>query len=107
MDQLETLPKSSTKMTPQEKNVMTTYFNDTAPDSSTEADGGDSDAPGINWKCLAYLIGLFVLLANPWIDGILTKIPYCEDNAFILLGVKILLFAVGSFIITRYVAPTS
>lgn len=50
--------------------------------------------PGkMNWKLIGISTMLFLILANPWIDKLLCKIPYCEEGSMSLIGIKALLFA--------------
>ena len=109
MDNLDNLPlKDDTDPNTREEEIMNKYFaqtgrksqpraphgNPRAPDGDVASDVSDSEGKGVNWKVVGYTTALFLALANPWIDVILCKIPYCEDNTFILLGIKTLVFAI-------------
>lgn len=48
----------------------------------------------INWKLLGVVCLAFILLANPWVDGMLEKISYLEEKPTLTFGVRFLLFAV-------------
>jgi len=106
MDKLSDLPvKNDTVKTPEEAAVMNQFF----PGGQTGAHGPPPGAmmPGgqgpppqaqpaqksrLNWKLIGLSAVLFVALANPWIDAMFYKIPYCGTNAAALLGIKVLLF---------------
>jgi hypothetical protein len=57
----------------------------------------------VNWKLLGVACLAFVMLANPWIDGILSKISYLEEKPTAIFGVRFFLFfvmiVVASFIL--------
>jgi|688.fasta_scaffold05356_19 hypothetical protein len=55
----------------------------------------------INWKLLGATICAFLLFANPWIDGLLSKIPYCSGTSSIL-GIKVLLFSIILVLLNIY-----
>jgi hypothetical protein len=55
----------------------------------------------INWKLLGATIGAFLLFANPWIDGMLSKIPYCSGTASII-GIKVILFSIILILLNIY-----
>lgn len=102
MESLSTLPsKNDTVKTPEEEMILNQLFN--SPPSSTQSQKQPppdpsippppSTHPRLNWKIIGITIGLFVVLANPWIDGLLSKIPYCGGSVSIL-GLKTLLFSI-------------
>ncbi len=121
MDNLDNLPpKEDTNSTSQETEVMGKFFKQPAQKSShspprdpprghpqgavarNEPYVKDLEPEGINWKEVGLVTTLFLALANPWIDMLLCKIPYCGDNAFTLLGIKTLMFAIIYLIITIF-----
>ena len=121
MDNLDNLPlKEDTNSTPQEAEVMSKFFKQPDQKSSRspprgptrgppqgavakgETNDPDSEPEGINWKIVGYTTVLFLALANPWIDTLLCKIPYCGDNAFMLFGIKTLTFAILYLIVTIF-----
>ena len=85
MDRLDDLPNQPIQYTQQEAATMQQYFDPAQP-------AVKGKFQKIEWKIIAASAALFLLLANPWIDKIFCKIPHCEDNQFILLGIKVLLF---------------
>ena len=88
MDSLDKLPVGKNEQSPDEKEVMDRFFdNDDTGDSPVKTSGK------IDWKVLGMITGAFVLLANPWIDGLLSKIPYAESDIS-KFGIKVLLFAI-------------
>lgn len=87
MDELKTLPsKEDTKHTPQEQAVMRQFFG-TSQDKPATASKGK-----VNWKIVGCASVLFLLLANPWIDRLLCKIPYCGGSVM-MLTLKLTFFA--------------
>lgn len=80
---LSDLPTSDKEQTPEETDVMQKYF-----DTPSSSSGG-----GMRWRSIAYTTLLFVIVANPWIDMLLCKIPYC-GNATVLFAIKVLIFLV-------------
>ena len=86
MDRLTDLPpKEDTELTPQEDEVMKNMF------------GGSGGTPKKRgWmetlKLAAVSALLFLALANPWIDIIFSKLPYCGESSISVLAVKTLLF---------------
>jgi hypothetical protein len=94
MDRLADLPtdENSTN-TPEEENVMKKYFPSSTPPSTKW---------GTAFKMTGYIAVLFMALANPWIDVILSKIPYCE-NPIALFFVKGFIFAFIFLIIFKFV----
>jgi len=116
MDSLDNLPlKEDTNPNSHEEEIMSKFFTPPGQNPSPprgpprgapqNTAPGKADAPepeGINWKLIGYTTLLFVALANPWLDTLLCKIPYCGDNAFTLLGMKVLTFALLYVIVTVY-----
>ncbi len=121
MDNLDNLPlKEDTDPNSHEKEVMGKFFTKTNQRSPPSPQRGSPRGPplgppqgemikdlepednGINWKIVGYTTVLFFALANPWIDMLLCKIPYCGDNAIMLLGLKTLAFALLYLIITIF-----
>lgn len=89
MEKLSDLPtKDDAEMSPQENDVMKKYFN-ASPSSKTSG-------KKLSWidtfKIALYAAILFVALSNPWVDTLFCAVPYCGDNALILLGAKFVLF---------------
>ncbi|HMP28162.1 MAG TPA: hypothetical protein PKD85_01095 [Saprospiraceae bacterium] len=95
MDKLSDLPTQDTELTPEENSVMKNMF-----------DGGQAKKSPKGWIHTIKLAGisaaLFILLANPWIDAILCKLPYCEDNSMIILAIKGLLFLIIWILMYKY-----
>jgi hypothetical protein len=94
MDHLSSLPtKDHDDMSSHEKNTMQRFFG-----GGTESSTPSKSKPS-TLKLIGYATVLFVLLANPYIDGILCHVPYCEDNEMVLFLFKTLLFALLFFMI--------
>ena len=105
MDNLDNLPlKEDTVSSSHEEEVMGKFFPQTGqrtpprgpPQGSVIKNdpNPDLEPEGLNWKVIGYTTVLFLALANPWVDLLFCKIPYCGDNAPILLGIKTLIFAI-------------
>jgi len=96
MDNLGKLPvKNDTQMNDNEKQVMEKFF------------GMDSSSPkksssGTSLKLVAYATLLFALVGNTYIDSLLCHVPHCEDNAVMLLAVKMILFAILFFLVYHF-----
>ena len=122
MERLADIPlKNDTVKTPEEQAIMNQLFpNSSQPDTSNPKFSPQHDSPNggsqpnqhlqtspsnknpnvpnspparVNWKLLGIAIVLFIMLANPWIDGIFSKIPYCEGGAS-MIGIKSILFGI-------------
>lgn len=101
MEKLSDLPtKDNVEMSPQENDVMKKYFN---------ASSSKTNGKKISWtntfKIALYAAVLFLVLSNPWVDTLFCAVPYCGDNALILLALKFVLFIfifvlIHSFIIS-------
>ena len=95
MDRLSDLPpKEDTELTPQENEVMKNMF------------GGTGSTKKKGWMETLKLAGLsavlFVVLANPWIDMLFSKLPYCGENVMSTLIVKTLLFLIVWIVMYKY-----
>ena len=86
MDKLSDLPTSEQKPSPQEQALIQKYLGTPEPSSAAPRQGSLLKSVGI-----ATLV--FVMLANPWIDTLLSHMPYCGDNKILLLLVKVVLFS--------------
>ncbi len=94
MDRLADLPTNDTKSTPAELEIIERLFGTTTP--TTKSNTLQSTA-----KTVAYVSLLFVALANPWLDMLLYKIPYC-NNKISVLTLKTIVFAILFFLIYTY-----
>jgi len=98
MDKLDDLPTSDDEnLSPQEEDTMKRYF-----------DVNDNTSPSkkkwtIDWKFVGICVILFIILANPWVDGLFCKIPYCGENNLMLLFVKALIFAILLILVQIFV----
>ena len=113
MDKLTDLPvKSDTVKTKDESEIMDQLFprgarseGSSAPRAG-EAPAADSTQASMRSKLNLKMIGLasllFVALANPWIDNLFCKLPYCGDNALAVMGVKVLIFIIVLVIINLF-----
>lgn len=90
MDDLSTLPvNNKTVLSPQEQQVIDLYF--------PKDESGSCD----NLKVVGYGALLFMVLANPLSEGLLEKIPFCNGNQLCLMVVKVLIFVVALFLLSR------
>lgn len=107
MDKLSDIPvQNNTQHTPQEDAVMKQFFPDSSgepphtppqhyEDESNYKEGYEYEKPKggkVNWKLIGYAAIIFALLANPWADDAVSKVPYGGDNAMMRLVVKVLMF---------------
>lgn len=93
MDSLDDLPVAPTVLTPKEEASMQRLFQD-----STSALPNSSNIK----LALGCLIGVFILLVNPWTTGVIETIPKCSSNAA-QLAVKTLIFFIVAFIVLQWI----
>jgi hypothetical protein len=98
MDNLEDVPLNNSELSAKEKAILEEYF----PQSKKDEESSSSTSSSFFGRHIIYYIVVFVVLSNPWIDSLLTKIPYCPDNKIALLVLKTLLFVVCIFIIQKF-----
>lgn len=91
MDSLEDLPEGEETQTSSEKEIMERFF-DNSGNSEDKDDKKNTLLGRINWKLLGATIGAFMLVANPWIDSIIEKLPY-TNTTISKFGLKTVLFA--------------
>ncbi len=96
MDSLDDLPEAQTVLSPKEKASLSRLFQD-----------GSSSSPSApassNIKlALACLVGLFVLLANPWSTGVIEAIPKCKGK-IVQLSIKTLVFFIVSYVVLQWI----
>ena len=89
MDKLADLPPKQSPSTPAEDAVMNQFFG-----PSDEPSKSTSKFSRIEWKLLGATALLFVLLANPWVDKLLCKVPYCGESQISSLATKTVLFVI-------------
>jgi len=92
MEKLDSIPSKDTAPTPQEAQILDQFF----PTDTSGKAPVDDDKPPTFWERLdlkyaGMVAVLFALVANPWVDGVLTKIPYVEGTTMVF-GTKVLLF---------------
>jgi len=97
MEKLEDLPvRDNAEMSPEENKLMETYFG--ASGSSTEKSHTWSDSA----KTTGYAVVLFVALANPWIDSLLSRLPYVGDSSLNIFVTKSVAFMFIFFILYKF-----
>ncbi len=95
MDSLDDLPVTPTVLTPKEEASMHRLFQKSPHASASQASSNIKLALGC-------LIGIFILLVNPWTTGVIENIPKCTSNAA-QLTVKTLIFFIVAFIILQWI----
>ena len=125
MDKLSDLPPNQgVKKTPEEIQILNQFFHEQQkgiqqPPVSTATDissapspstGGETNSQGItskitniDWKVIGITSLIFALLANPWVDDIFCKMPYCGENALSLFGMKIIIFMILIVIVNVFI----
>ena len=100
MDDITQLPlKKGVQLTPQEDEVMRQFF----PTNQNQVPLQGAQKANLNWKLIGSTALLFVVLANPWIDMAICKIPYCGDNVLLLLLLKLMLFVIIYIMLSIYI----
>lgn len=106
MDSLEQLPLPEGEISQNEERIVNKYFGE---DNNRSAASGGSPPPTKSvgftkaLKITGILAVIFVIIANPWIDGIFCKIPYCGSKAG-SLAVKTLIYAMIVFFALYFMA---
>ena len=108
MDNLDELPEAEYSQSPNEQQVMTRFF-DGNGDADAKKNGGAGKNGGksgrmsrVNFKRLGAAVVAFIAVGNPWVDGILEKIPYAQSPVS-KLGIKTLIFTVLLLLIMIFV----
>jgi hypothetical protein len=109
MDRLSDLPVNpDTVKTPEEEAIMGQFFpRQSSQNKKVEPSEEEEEPPAksqsrVNWKLIGIACVIFVFLANPWVDSVLCKVPYCGSGAA-LTGMKLLLFAVLMIVLSLFV----
>nr|QBK87017.1 MAG: uncharacterized protein LCMAC103_03610 [Marseillevirus LCMAC103] len=96
MDLLSDLPVvAETSSTPAELEVMQRFFTKHA---RTGAPAAKHAA-----KTAFFLTLLFVVLAHPWCDAVLSKVPKCDESPLMRFAVRVLLFFLLAFVLEKWV----
>lgn len=106
MDRLTDLPLNpNSQKTPEESQILNQFFPG-KPQENQEVPSNPNPSPQnqkkMNWKVIGITTLLFVLLANPWMDGLFCKIPYCGENSTVIFGVKTILFMLLIIVLTFF-----
>jgi hypothetical protein len=97
MEKLEDLPvEDSKEMNSEEAKVMEKYFGDASTSKSKSLSWTDSAKLTM---CSSFL---FIALANPWVDDVLSRLPYCNDGKVSLFTLKIAIFVFLFFIMAKF-----
>ena len=98
MDSLDDLPVAKTVLSPKEEASLQRLFR-----GESSPPPPPSGTSSLNFRlALASLVGVFVLLANPWTTGVVETLPKCQGNVAQLL-VKTLVFLIVAFVVLRWV----
>ena len=124
MDRLNDLPtKDDTHLSPQEEEVMNQLFPGESPKGYPQGnppsrgpppqanmredyDDEYDDKPTkgkVNWKMIGYAAIIFALLANPWTDSAVEKLPYAGSNTAMKLVTKVLMFVLLLTLVSMFV----
>lgn len=57
---------------------------------------------GEKWKTIGYLVVVFIIVANPWIQGMIKSNSYINDSSLMAFGVSIALFVVATIIVVLF-----
>jgi hypothetical protein len=57
----------------------------------------------IPFKTIMFIVLMFIIFANPWIDLALCKLPYCGENVYFLFGAKLVLFFLATLLVLKFV----
>lgn len=103
MDNLDELPEAEYDQSPNEQQVMNRFF-DKGENGNKANKSGDKKGitSRINFKKLGGVVVAFIIVANPWIDGILEKIPYAQ-SPISKFGIKTLIFTLLLLLIMIFV----
>lgn len=99
MDDLSRLPEVPTDYSDDENEIMEKYFASDAP-GETQKQRGTSRCFG--WKKVFYLSLGFVVLSNPWLDKVVSHLPYLYENPLLQVVAKMLLFVLFVLAVDRY-----
>lgn len=108
MDRLSDLPVNpDTVKTPEEEAIMGQFFPRQSSQNKKVEPSEEEEPPAksqsrVNWKLIGIACVIFVFLANPWVDSVLCKVPYCGNGAA-LTGMKLMLFAVLMIVLSLFV----
>lgn len=105
MDSLSELPvNDGVQLSQQESSTIAELFPVQGDSISAKADDSKTATGSkrkLNLKALGYMAVLFIILANPWIDSAICKIPKCE-SAGTVFAVKLTLFLLGMVMIQMF-----
>lgn len=97
MESLDDIPlKEDYVVSERENFIMNEYF----------GQPNEKESSNISWssamKISGYGIVLFSILANPWINQLLYKIPYVSNNPINAFCLKFFIFSFMILLITKY-----
>ena len=102
MESLEDLPLDDrTKNAPlsPEGKAKIKNFVGAAPKSKSHSSASGEDS---KWKIIGYIAIAFLALANPWINGLLSKLPYVGGNNITEFLTATVIFIITVIIIEFY-----
>ena len=96
MDSIDSLPiDDNSQLNDAQKMAMHKYVGAPAEPKSKWSDGN-------KWKLIGYLTVLFILIANPWSQSLLNKVPYFGGNEMTMTLLSGIVFAVGAIIVVMF-----
>ena len=96
MENLDTLPQNNNTILTQEEEEVLNMFGSKKDSSSNKQSFLHST------KFCLYASILFLLLANPWVDPLFEKLPWCGENKMFILGVKAVIFFLGIALLKKF-----
>jgi hypothetical protein len=97
MENLADIPlRDDIKLSDRESNALREYFGESS---------GDGQGYRLTWtealKASGYGVLLFAVLANPWINALLYKIPQMSNNPILAFCAKLFIFAFAMLLISK------
>jgi hypothetical protein len=104
MESLANIPlNENIKLSNQESDIMKEYFGDT---DSVGGNASNDRETTLSWtdalKASGYGVLLFAILANPWINNLLYKIPQISNNPIMAFCIKLFIFMFMMFLMTKF-----
>lgn len=99
MENLANIPlREDVQLTDNESAVLREYFGD--------GSGQETRTTSLSWtdslRVSGYGVLLFAVLANPWINALIYKIPYVSNNPVIAFCMKLFIFLFAMFLLAKF-----
>ena len=100
MESLSDLPleDEDRKLSQKDKEIMHKNIGGGAPSKKSKK---SDDSEGV-WRKIGYIIIAFAVLANPWVSGLLSKIPYIGGNSITEFIFALVIFTIAVAVIEFY-----